>query len=75
MERFELTSVRRFFFQLLYLVAILDLVYENLSRFEAWNKMFVNNQCGITRNISGNLFLPFFVDKTSETPDVNVIAI
>jgi hypothetical protein len=64
-----------FFFQLLYLVAVFDFVHENLGRFKAWNKVLINNQGGVARNVSGNLFLSFLVDETPKTTNVNVVSI
>ena len=75
MERFVLTSVRRFFFQLLYLVAILDLVYKNLSRLKAWDKVLVNYKGRVSGNIPGNFFLAFLINEATKPANVNVIAI
>ncbi len=67
--------VGRFFFQLFYFLAVLNLVHENLRRLEAWNKMLIYDQCCISGNISGYFLFSLFVDETTETPDINVIAI
>lgn len=63
------------FFQLLYLIAILDLVHEYLSRFETGNVMFIYYQGGIAGDIPGNFFLSLLIDKAAKTSDVDVIAI
>lgn len=72
---FYLRALRSFHFQLLNLIAILDLIYEYLSRFETGHKMFVDYQSGIARNVARNFFLSLLVYKASKTPDVDVIPI
>ena len=62
-------------FQLLYLVAVLDLVYKDLGRFEAGHKVLVDHQSGIAGNVAGYLFLALFVDKAAKTTNVDVVAI
>lgn len=62
-----------FFSQLLYLVAILNLIDEYLGRLKAWDIMFVNNNSGVARNIAGNFFLSLLINKTSKTTNVNIM--
>lgn len=59
---------------MLYFLAVLDLVHENLSGFKGRNIMLIDNQCSITGNIPGDFLLAFFVDKTSKATNVDVIA-
>jgi hypothetical protein len=63
-----------FLSQLLYFLAVLNLVNENFGRLEAWNKVLVYYQGSIAGNIPGDLLLPLFVDKAAESADVNVIS-
>lgn len=63
------------FFQLLYLVAILDLINEYFSRFKTGHVMFIYYQGGVARDVSGNFFLSLLIDKATKTPNVDVIAI
>ena len=37
--------------------------------------MLINHNSRITRNIARYFFLPFFVDETSETPNVNIVSV
>lgn len=62
------------FGELLYFVTVLDLIYKDLSRFEAGDKVFVDHNGGVARNIAGDFFLSFFVDETAEPPDVDILA-
>lgn len=64
-----------FFGMLFHLLAVLDLVYEDLGGLEARNKMFVNDKSGIAGNISGYFLFAFLVDKAAKTPDVYVMAV
>ena len=64
-----------FFLELFNLIAILDLVNKDFSRFETRYKMFFNDQGGIAGNIARNLFLSLLVYKASKSTDVNVISI
>ena len=68
-------GLRLFLSQLFYLVAILNLIYEDLSGLETWNKVFVNNQCGVSGDVTGNFLFALLVDKTSEAPNVNIVSI
>ena len=63
------------FFQLLHLIAILDLINENFSRFETGHVMFIYYQGGVARDISGNFFLSLLINKAAKTTDVDVITI
>ena len=63
------------YFELLHLLAILDLIYKDLGRFEAGNKVFVNNQSRIPRNIASDFLFSLLVNKAAETTDVNVVTI
>ncbi len=70
----ELISFQ-FFFQLLYLFAILDLIDENLSRLKTGNVMFIDNQSGVPRDVSRDLLLAFLVDEAAETANVDVVPV
>lgn len=65
----------QFYFQLLYLFAILDFINENLGRLKAWYVMLINDQCRVPRNVSRDLLFALLVDKASETTDVNIIPV
>ena len=58
-----------------YLLAVLDLVNEDLRRLEAWNEVFFDHKSCIPRDVSGDLTLPFLIDKTAKAPDINVVAV
>src|SRR5690606_11689917 len=64
-----------FFRSLFYLLAVLNLVDEDLSGLETWNEMLFDHECGVARDVSGYFPLPFFVDKTSKAPYVNIITV
>ena len=64
-----------FYFQLLNLVTVFDLIDKYFGRLKAGNKMLINYQGGIAGDIAGNLFLSLLVDKAAETTNVNVITI
>ena len=65
----------QFYFQLLYLFAILDLVNKDLGRLKARYEMLINDQCGVPRNVSRNFLFAFLVDKASETTDVDIVPV
>lgn len=71
--RFLISS--QFYFQLLYLFAILDLINKDLCRLKARYEMFINDQRGVARDVSRNFLFSFFVDKTSETTDINIVPV
>ena len=59
---------------MLNLVAVLDLIDEDLRRFETRYEMFVDNDGSIARNVTCNLLLPLLVDETAKAPDVDILA-
>lgn len=61
------------FGKLLYLFAVLDLVDKDLGRFEAGDKMLVNDQGGIPGDIAGDFLFSFLIDETPKTPDIDVV--
>ncbi len=60
---------------LFHLLAVFDLVYEDLGRFKAGNEMFINDKGGIARNVSGNFLLALFIDKAAEAADIYIMAV
>ena len=58
---------------MLHLVAVLDLVDEDLGGFEAGDVVFVDDDGGITGNIPGNLLFSLLVDEATEATNVNVL--
>ncbi len=64
-----------FFRGLFYLLAVLNLVDEDLRGFETWDEMLIDYKCSITRDISCYFPLAFLVDKTSKAPYINVITV
>lgn len=51
------------------------LVDKNFSRLEAGYKVFFYYQSGVSGNISGNFSFPFLINKTTEAPDIKVMAV
>jgi hypothetical protein len=70
----QLSTVKLFFSQLLYFIAVLDLVNENLGGFKAGNVMLIDHDGGIARNVAGNFFLSFLINETAKPANVNVVA-
>ena len=62
------------FGKLFYLVAVLDLVDENLGGLEAGDIVLIDHDCGVARDISGDFLLPLLIDKATESPDVDILA-
>jgi hypothetical protein len=62
------------FSKLLHLLAVLDLVYKNLGGLEAGDVMLLDNDGCIAGNIAGDFFLSLFIDETSKTSYINVLA-
>jgi len=60
--------------QLLYFIAVLNLVDKDLGRFKTRDVMLVNYDCCIAGNISRYFFLSFLIDETSEPTNVDVLA-
>ena len=60
--------------QLLYFVAVLDLIDEDFGRLKAGNEMLIDNDSRIAGNVSGNFFLSLFIDETSESANINIMA-
>jgi hypothetical protein len=60
--------------ELLYFVAVLDLVDENLGRLEAGNEVLIDNDGGVARNIARNLFLALLIDKATEAANINIMS-
>jgi len=69
------TTAKLFFCGLFYFLTVFDLVYEDLGRFEARNKMFIYHESSIARNVSGDFLFPLLVDEASKAPYVNVVSI
>ena len=59
---------------MLYFVAVLDLIDEDFSRLKAGNEMLIDNDRGIAGNVSGNFFLSLFIDETSESTNIDIMA-
>ena len=58
---------------MLHFVAVLDLVDEDLSRLEAGDVMFIDNDGSIARDIPGNFLFSLLVDEAAEATDVNIL--
>ncbi len=56
------------------LVAVLDLADEDLCRLEAGDKMLINDDCRVARDVAGNFLFPLLVHKAPETPHVNIMS-
>ncbi len=63
-----------FLSELLYLVAVLDLVDENFGGFEAWDEMLIDNDSRVARNVAGNFFLALFINKAAEATNINIMS-
>jgi hypothetical protein len=63
-----------FLSELLYFVAVLDLVNENFGGLETWNKMLIDNDRGVARNVARNFFLALFIDEAAEATDINIMS-
>lgn len=61
--------------ELLHLVAVLDLIDEDLGRLEAGDVMLIDDDRRVARDVTGDLFLTLLVDETSETPHINVMSV
>lgn len=59
---------------LFHLVAVLDLVDKNLRRLEARDKMLVDHDGSVTRNIPRNFLLPLLVNEAAKSTDVDVLS-
>ena len=57
-----------------YLLAVLNLVDEDFCRFEAGDIMLLDDDGGVTRNVTRNFFLPLFIDETSKAAHIDVVA-
>ena len=66
---------RLFIGMLFHLLAVFNLIYEDLGRFKAWNKMLIYDQSGIPGNIPGDFLLAFLINETSEAADINIVAV
>ena len=60
--------------QLLHLIAVLDLVYKDLGRLEAWDIVLINNDGCIARDVARNFFLALLVHKTPEATHINIMS-
>ena len=67
--------LKLFFGSLFDLLAVLNLVNKDLRRFETRYKMFLYHKGSVTRNVPCYLPLALFIDKTSETPYIYVVAV
>ena len=71
---FPANDNRLLFGKLLYLVAVLDLVNEDLSRLEAGDVVLIDHDGSIARDISGDFLLSFLVDEASKATDVDILS-
>ena len=62
------------FRKLLYLIAVLDLIDEDLGRLEAGDIVLIDHDGGVTRDISGDFLLSFLVDEASKSADIDILA-
>lgn len=60
---------------LFHLFTAFDFVDKNLGWFEAGNVVFIYYDGGIARNVARYLLLTFFIDKTSESTNVNIVPV
>ena len=74
MARADANADHLLFGKLLYLIAVLDLIDEDLGRLEAGDKVLINHNGGVTRDIPGNFLLSFLVDEASKSTDVDILA-
>ena len=63
-----------FFRQLLYLIAVLNLVNKDLGRLKAGDIVLINHNSRVTGDIASNFFLSLLVDKASKSTDVDVLS-
>jgi hypothetical protein len=62
------------FGKLLYLIAILDLIDEDLGRLETGDIVLIDHDGSVTRDIPGDFLLSFLVDEASKSADVDILA-
>lgn len=60
---------------MLYFIAVLDLVDEDFCGFKAGDVVLVNYNGSVAGNITSDFFLSFLVDETTETSNINIMAI
>jgi hypothetical protein len=65
---------RLLFGKLLYLVAVLDLVDEDLGRLDAGDVMLIDHDGSVAGDISGDFLLSFLVDEASKATDVDILS-
>jgi hypothetical protein len=59
--------------ELFHLIAVLDFIDKYLGRLEAWDKVFIDDDCGIARDITRNFFLSLFIDKAAKSANINIM--
>jgi hypothetical protein len=70
------TSLKKLFFCSLFnLLAVLDLVYEDLGWLKARDKMLLNHKSSVSGNIPGDLTFAFLVDEAAKPTDINVVTV
>ena len=57
------------------LLAVLDLVDENLCRLKARNEVLLNDKRSVSRNVSRYFTLALLIDETTKATDINVVAV
>jgi hypothetical protein len=62
------------FGKLLYLIAVLDLIDEDLGGLEAGDIVLIDHDGGVARDIPGDFLLSFLVDETPESADIDILA-
>lgn len=60
--------------ELLYLIAVLYLVDEDLGGLKAGDEMLVDYDGSIARDVARDFFLSLLVNKTAKSADINILA-
>lgn len=60
--------------ELFHLVAVLDLVDEDLRRLKTGNEMFVDDDSSIAGDVTSDFLFSLLIDKAAKAPDVDVLA-
>jgi len=64
---------RLLFGKLLYFIAILDLIDEDLGRLETGDIVLIDHDGGFTRDIPGVFLLFFFFEEASKSPNIDIL--
>lgn len=63
------------FRQLFYFIAGFNLIHKDFCGLKAGDEMFIDHECGVPGNVSGDFFLALLVNEASKATDVDVVTI